>query len=110
MAIRDAVLARHAGPVTVVTLTVAYAALWVVLLVAIGAWGMGALAAWSILARWQSVVPAPLRSTIRAVKDAPVVRQVRSVFGGYDRWRQLHRLTGVFVAAAFLHGLLDGSP
>jgi hypothetical protein len=31
MAIRDAVLARHAGPVTVVTLTVAYAAFWVVL-------------------------------------------------------------------------------
>jgi predicted ferric reductase len=189
MAIRDAVLARHAGPVTVVTLTVAYAAFWVVLrpagepggayvgqlvgaisilllsgalvlisslpwveewfdgidraaiwhrrmaitglvllaahiplssspihsrwggqLGAIGAWGMGALAAWAILPRWQSVVPAPLRSTIRAVKDVPVVRQVRGVFGGYDRWRQLHRLTGIFVAAAFLHGLLDGSP
>jgi predicted ferric reductase len=71
---------------------------------------MVGLAVWAILPRWQSVVPQPLRGTIRAVKDAPVVRQVRRVFGGYDRWRQLHRLTGVFVAAAFFHGLLDGSP
>ena len=77
---------------------------------AVGAWGMVALALWAILPRWQSVVPRPLRSTIRLAKDAPGVRQVRSVFGGYDRWRQLHRLTGLFVAASFFHGLLDGSP
>jgi predicted ferric reductase len=77
---------------------------------ALGAWGMVGLATWAILPRWQSVVPRPLRSTIKALKDAPVVRQVRTIFGGYDRWRQLHRLTGLFVAAAFLHGLLDGSP
>ena len=77
---------------------------------AIGAWGMVALALWAILPRWQSVVPRPLRGAVKAVKDAPGVREVRKVFGGYDRWRQLHRLTGVFVAAAFFHGLLDGSP
>ena len=76
---------------------------------AIGVWGMVALAAWAILPRWQSVVPGPLRATIKALKDAPVIRDVRKVFGGYDRWRQLHRLTGVFVAAGFFHGLLDGS-
>jgi predicted ferric reductase len=39
-----------------------------------------------------------------------VISHVRAIFGGYDRWRQLHRLTGLFVAAAFLHGLMDGSP
>jgi len=39
-----------------------------------------------------------------------VIRAVRRAFGGYDRWRQLHRLTGLFVAAGFFHGLLDGSP
>ncbi|MGZ4594371.1 MAG: ferredoxin reductase family protein [Actinomycetes bacterium] len=77
---------------------------------AIGTLGMVGLALWAILPRWQSVVPRPLRGTIKLLKDAPVVRQVRSVFGGYDRWRQLHRLTGLFVAAAFFHGLLDGSP
>jgi predicted ferric reductase len=77
---------------------------------AVGAWGMVGLAAWAILPRWQSVVPRPLRGSVRMLKDAPVVREVRKVFGGYDRWRQVHRLTGVLVAAAFFHGLLDGSP
>jgi len=77
---------------------------------AVGAWGMVALAVWAILPRWQSVIPHPFRGMVKALKDAPVIGQVRRVFGGYDRWRQLHRLTGVFVAASFLHGLLDGSP
>jgi predicted ferric reductase len=77
---------------------------------AIGAIGMIALAAWAILPRWQSVVPGPLRGSIKLLKDAPVIREVRKIFGGYDRWRQVHRLTGLFVAAGFLHGLLDGSP
>ena len=77
---------------------------------AIGAVGMIALALWAILPRWQSVVPRPLRRSITLLKDAPVIREVRTIFGGYDRWRQLHRLTGLFVAAGFVHGLLDGSP
>ena len=77
---------------------------------AIGAIGMVALALWAILPRWQSVVPRPLRGSIKTLKDAPVIREIRKVFGGYDRWRQVHRLTGLFVAAGFLHGLLDGSP
>ena len=77
---------------------------------AIGVIGMIALALWAILPRWQSVVPHQLRSSIKLLKDAPVIREVRKVFGGYDRWRQLHRLTGLFVAAGFFHGLLDGSP
>ncbi|MCX6395343.1 MAG: hypothetical protein NTV23_02530 [Propionibacteriales bacterium] len=77
---------------------------------AVGAWGMVGLALWAILPRWQSVVPRPLRAMIKALKDAPVIREVRTVFGGYERWRQVHRLTGLLVAAAFFHGLLDGSP
>ncbi|MGO4258525.1 ferredoxin reductase family protein [Marmoricola sp. RAF53] len=77
---------------------------------AIGAWGMVGLALWAILPRWQSVVPRPLRGPIKALKDKPVIAQVRRLFGGYDRWRQVHRLTGLLVAAAFFHGLLDGSP
>ncbi len=77
---------------------------------AVGAVGMVSLALWAILPRWQSVVPRPLRGSVKMLKDAPVIRQVRTIFGGYDRWRQVHRLTGLLVAAAFFHGLLDGSP
>src|SRR5664279_2123985 len=77
---------------------------------AIGALGMVGLALWAILPRWQSVVPRPLRGRIKLLKDASVSRAVRRVFGGYDRWRQLHRLTGLFFAAGFLHVVVDGSP
>ena len=45
-----------------------------------------------------------------AARDAPLVRDVRRLFGGYERWRALHRTTGLFVAAGFLHGVLDGTP
>jgi predicted ferric reductase len=77
---------------------------------AIGAIGMVALAVWAILPRWRSVVPGPLRRAVVAARDAPVVRDVRRLFGGYERWRALHRTTGLFVAAGFLHGVLDGTP
>jgi predicted ferric reductase len=79
-------------------------------LAVVGAVGMVALALWAILPRWRSVVPGPLRGIIVAARDAPGIRDVRGVFGGYERWRALHRTTGLFVAAAFLHGLLDGTP
>jgi predicted ferric reductase len=47
---------------------------------------------------------------VRAARDAPVVRDVRGIFGGYERWRAVHRTTGLFVAAGFAHGVLDGTP
>jgi predicted ferric reductase len=77
---------------------------------AIGAIGLVSLALWAILPRWQSVVPSPLRGLVIAARDAPVARDVRRIFGGYDRWRALHRTTGLFVAAGFAHGVLDGTP
>jgi predicted ferric reductase len=76
----------------------------------VGAIGMIALALWAILPRWQSVVPGPLRWLVLAARDAPGFRDVRRIFGGYERWRALHRLTGVFVAAGFAHGVLDATP
>jgi predicted ferric reductase len=76
----------------------------------IGAVGMVALALWAILPRWRSAVPPPLRGLVVAARDAPVVRDLRGIFGGYERWRALHRTTGLFVAAAFVHGVLDGTP
>src|SRR5258708_32867392 len=30
--------------------------------------------------------------------------------GGYERWRSFTRLPGLFVAAGFAHGVLDGTP
>lgn len=77
---------------------------------AIGAIGMVALALWAILPRWRTVVPAPLRGLVLAARDAPGVRDVRQIFGGYERWRALHRTTGLFVAAGFVHGVLDATP
>ena len=77
---------------------------------AVGAIGLTALAVWAILPRWQSVAPSPLRGLVRAWRDLPVMRDVRRVFGDYDRWRALHRTTGLFVAAGFVHGVLDGTP
>ncbi len=77
---------------------------------AIGAIGLVGLAIWAILPRWRSIVPAPLRGLVVAMRDAPLVRDVRHIVGGYDRWRLLHRTTGLFVAAGFVHGVLDGSP
>ena len=61
-------------------------------------------------AAWQSVVPGPLRGLVVAARDAPGVREARRIFGGYERWRALHRTTGLFVAAGFVHGVLDGTP
>ena len=72
--------------------------------------GMVGLALWAILPRWPSVVPRPLRGAVLAARDAPLIRDVRRLFGGYERWRALHRTTGLFVAAGFAHGLLDGTP
>lgn len=77
---------------------------------AIGAIGLVALVVWAILPRWQSVVPPLLRGVIRAAHDAPGLREVRRILGGYERWRLLHRTTGIFVTAGFLHGVLDGTP
>ena len=81
---------------------------------AIGAIGLAVLVVWAILPRWQSVLPAPLRDLardlVRASRDVPLAGTVHKVFGGYERWRMLHRTTGLFVAAGFLHGVLDGTP
>jgi len=75
----------------------------------LGILGLITLAVWAILPRWQSIAPAPVRGAVLAIRDVSWVRAVRSVFGGYARWRSLHRTTGLFLAAGFAHGLLDGT-
>ena len=76
----------------------------------IGVLGLIALVVWAVLPRWQSMVPRPLRGLVVGLGAIPGIRQFRRVFGGYERWRALHRTTGLFVAAGFAHGLLDGTP
>jgi predicted ferric reductase len=79
-------------------------------LAVVGALGMVALALWAILPRWRSVVPRPLRGVVQALDDGAGARALRRLLGGYERWRALHRTTGLFVAAGFAHGVLDGTP
>ena len=52
--------------------------------------------------------PSPM-GPVLAVR-LPGARHLRKALGGYELWRQLHRLTGLFVAAGFAHALLDGTP
>jgi predicted ferric reductase len=76
----------------------------------IGAVGLLVLAVWAILPRWRSVIPRVLQGPVLAVRRLPGLRHLRRAMGGYELWRSVHRLTGLFVAAGFAHGLLDGTP
>ena len=78
-------------------------------LAVIGISGLAALVAWAILPRWRTMVPARVRDLVLGLGSARPVRLVGRLLGGYERWRGFHRLTGIFVAAGFFHGLLDAS-
>ncbi len=75
-----------------------------------GVAGLFILAGWAILPRWRSLVPAVLHGPLLAMRNVPGIRRLRMMAGRYARWRSFHRLTGLFVAAGFAHGLLDGTP
>lgn len=79
-------------------------------LAVIGAVGLITLVIWAVLPRWRSVVPRALHGPILAVRRLPGIRQLRKLLGGYELWRQVHRLTGLFVAVGFAHALLDATP
>ena len=76
----------------------------------VGTAGLLILAAWAILPRWRDLIPAALHRPVLAIRSVPVVRHLRKMLGGYELWRSVHRATGLFVAAGFAHGLLDGTP
>src|SRR5262249_59269240 len=76
----------------------------------IGEAGLLILAVWAILPRWRSVIPRVLQVRVLAVRRLPGLRHLRRAMGGYELWRSIHRLTGLFVAAGFAHGLLNGTP
>ncbi len=75
----------------------------------ISALGLLTLVVWAILPRWRSVMPRPLRRLVVAARELPPLRHLRGHFGGYQRWRAVHRTTGLFVGFGFIHGLLDGT-
>jgi predicted ferric reductase len=89
---------------------------WGGTLAQVGIWGLAALVVWAILPRWRALVPwwhVPLRRAGTAVAKVPGIREIvvviRRLLGDYERWRSLHRLTGLFLAAGFVHGLLDAT-
>lgn len=71
--------------------------------------GLAALVVWAVLPRWRTMLPAPVRRLVVATLQTRPARLVARLLGGYERWRGFHRLTGLFLAAGFLHGLLDAS-
>lgn len=79
-------------------------------LAVIGVAGLMILLIWAVLPRWRSVVPRAFQGLVLAVRRLPGARHLRRALGGYELWRQVHRLTGLFVAAGFAHALLDGTP
>jgi len=77
---------------------------------AIGLIGLVGLAAWAVLPRWRTMLPRALHVPVDVVGSTAVARRVMRALGGYERWRTLHRTTGLFVAAGFAHGAMNGTP
>jgi predicted ferric reductase len=71
--------------------------------------GLAAMIVWAILPRWRSMLPGVVHGAVLRTRNTWPVQLVARVLGGYERWRGFHRLTGLFVAAGFLHGLLDAT-
>lgn len=71
--------------------------------------GLAAMIFWAILPRWRTMLPEAFHGIVLRTRNTWPVQLVARVLGGYERWRGFHRLTGLFVAAGFLHGLLDAT-
>lgn len=71
--------------------------------------GLLVLVVWSVLPRWRSVLPRVVRGVAAQLVTTPPARLLDRLLGGYDRWRAVHRLTGLFLGIGFLHGLLDAT-
>ena len=90
---------------------------WGPTLAEISVWGLAALVVWAILPRWRSVLPRLARPLVAGAETwaagnrvtAAALAGARWLLGDYERWRAVHRVTGLFVAAGFVHGLLDAT-
>ena len=87
---------------------------WSSLLANLAVYGLLALVVWAVLPRWRALLPAVLRAPVAGLEgrasrtrwSAATLDLARRILGRYERWRAFHRLTGLFVAAGFVHGLL----
>ncbi len=75
----------------------------------IGISGLATLTVWAIAPRWRFITPRPLRGLVERLMQTEPVRVVGRWLGSYGLWRGFHRLTGVFLAFGFVHGLLDAT-
>ncbi len=75
----------------------------------IGIVGLATLTVWAIAPRWRSITPHPLRQQVLRLMETRTAGAVQRWLGSYGLWRGFHRLTGVFVALGFLHGIMDAS-
>lgn len=78
-------------------------------LAVVGMVGLVILVVWAILPRWRMLTPPFLRAFITKINKLPAADTIRKRFGSYELWRSFHRTTGIFLAAGFIHGLLDGT-
>ena len=75
----------------------------------IGIVGLATLTVWAIAPRWRSITPRPLRQPILRLMETRAAETVNRWIGSYGLWRGFHRLTGLFLAFGFVHGLMDAS-
>ncbi len=75
----------------------------------VGAFGIFGLVAWAMLPRWRQLVPRFLQSPIKTLTSTRPGRWVDRMFNGYNLWRNVHRLLGLFVAAGIVHAVMDST-
>src|SRR6476661_3123671 len=71
--------------------------------------GLATLTVWAIAPRWRSLTPRRLRQPVERVMETSAVQLVGRWVGSYGLWRGFHRLTGIFLAFGFVHGVLDST-
>jgi predicted ferric reductase len=72
--------------------------------------GLTVLILWAILPRLRAMLPKSLYHPIKVFHTSLFAKNIGRLTGGYERWRMVHRLTGLFLAAGFIHGVMDGTP
>ncbi|EWT03328.1 hypothetical protein N865_19125 [Intrasporangium oryzae NRRL B-24470] len=75
----------------------------------IGIVGLATLTVWAIAPRWRSITPRPLREPVLRLMETRVADVVNRWVGSYGLWRGFHRLTGLFLAFGFVHGVMDST-
>ncbi|GAA2028215.1 FAD-binding oxidoreductase [Terrabacter terrae] len=75
----------------------------------IGIVGLATLTVWAIAPRWRSLTPRRLRRPVECLMETSAVQVVGRWVGSYGLWRGFHRLTGIFLAFGFVHGVMDST-